>query len=296
MLVNGCDCTIVIKTTFHELDVPYSEETLREAISLLQEEAAIEGDGTCKAIQKRNGVIGCVVTPLTIWTAPLLLYLAFGSAGKPVFISGTWSVYSNRHELLPMEDSGTFDLVQDRGGERKLFESCRVNGFELRFNLEEAIRLRLDILGEFPSVIYPYKERTLYQSLNVNDTAKGRERFSGDYVKYLINGKEYKNIYGLTISTKKEGGTKTELWIKRVLSNGSDLPEIIEEIIITGQLLKDKYENRQYGTFRITVKRLVLVSDETSINTADMVIGPLRYYASGIVFAETFSSFEEHYI
>ena len=89
MKVQGCDCSIVIKTAYREMDVPYSEETLREAVSLLQEEASIEGDGICRAIRKRGGVTGCVVTPLTIGTAPLLFYLAMGSAGLPVFVSET---------------------------------------------------------------------------------------------------------------------------------------------------------------------------------------------------------------
>jgi hypothetical protein len=61
MKVQGCDCSIVIKTTHRETDIPYSEETIREAVSILQEEAAIEGDGTCRAIRKPCGVTGCVV-------------------------------------------------------------------------------------------------------------------------------------------------------------------------------------------------------------------------------------------
>ena len=60
MMISGCDCSIVIKTTHREMDVPYSEETLREAVSLLVEEAAIEGSGACKAIRKNCGVTGCV--------------------------------------------------------------------------------------------------------------------------------------------------------------------------------------------------------------------------------------------
>jgi len=59
MNIHGCDCSIVIKTTSCEMNVPYSEETLREAYSLLQEEASIEGDGINKAIRKRGGVTGC---------------------------------------------------------------------------------------------------------------------------------------------------------------------------------------------------------------------------------------------
>jgi hypothetical protein len=63
----------VIKTQYQEVGVPYAEETIREAVSLLREEAAIEGDGCCRSIRKSGGVTGCVVTPLTIGTVPLLL-------------------------------------------------------------------------------------------------------------------------------------------------------------------------------------------------------------------------------
>lgn len=289
MKVQGCDCSIVIKTEHREFDVPYSEETIREAVSILQEEAAIEGDGVCKAIRKSKGVTGCVVTPLTIGTAEHLLYLALGSAGHLVFVSGTRNLYQYRISLLPMEDTECFDLIQDRQGERWHFEDCRVQGFELRFMRDEAVKLKIDVCGERPPVVYPYADTFPKES---------GERFSGDNVKYRINGKEYKNIYGITIVTKKEGGTKTELWIKRSLeksgyaSHSSDIPEIIEEMTIEAELLRDKYEYRFFGSFRITIERMVSVSDETSINTSGAVIGPLRYYVAGNVSADVFTSTE----
>ena len=115
MLVNGRDCLIVIKTAYREVGIPYAEETIREAVSLLTEEAAIEGDGSCKAIRKSGqqvglGVTGCVVTPLTIGTAPLLLYLAMGSMGLPLYVSETRNLYRYKLDLLPAEDSTRFDL------------------------------------------------------------------------------------------------------------------------------------------------------------------------------------------
>ena len=116
------------------------------------------------------------------------------------------------------------------------------------------------------------------------------ERFNGDNVRYQINGQEYKNVYGITLTAKKEGCTKTELWIKRVLNKGADLPEIIEEMTITSQLLRDTYETRRYGMFRITTTRLVLTSDETAINTDGAVLGPLRYYVAGTVNTEVFTT------
>ena len=94
----------------------------------------------------------------------------------------------------------------------------------------------------------------------------------------------------MTLASKKEGGTRTELWIKRVLDDSSVIPQIIEEIVITAQLLRDKYECRYYGTFRITVKNPVLISDETNVNAADAVVGPLRYYVAGRVFTEVFTN------
>jgi hypothetical protein len=145
----------------------------------------------------------------------------------------------------------------------------------------EAVKLKLDVFGENAPKAYPY--------IDTFERESG-ERFNSDHVAYKINGNEYKNIYGITLVSKKQGGTRTEIWIKRTLENCIDLPAAIEEMAITAQLLRDTYENRYYGLFRITIKRLVLVSDETDVNTADTVIGPLRYYVSGTVSTEVFSS------
>jgi hypothetical protein len=92
------------------------------------------------------------------------------------------------------------------------------------------------------------------------------------------------------MASRKKGGTKTELWIKRALEGGSDISPLIEELTITGQLLRDRYEYRYFGMFRITVTRLVLVSDETRVDCADGVIGPLRYYVAGDVKAEVYTA------
>jgi hypothetical protein len=198
---------------------------------------------------------------------------------------------------LPTEDTEIFDLIQNRnktmsneqlaGGkiaesnERRLYEGCRVKGFELRIMRGESVKLKLDITSERSPLVYPYTD---------NFERTSGERFYGDNVTYHINGKEYKNIYGMTLMSKKVGGTKTELWIKRALQKGNDIPELIEDITITAQLLRDKYEQRHFGTFRITLKRLVLVSDETETNAADTVIGPIRYYVAGTVSTEVFTS------
>lgn len=292
MKVQGSDCSIVIKTVHREFYVPYSEETIREAVSVLQEEASIEGDGTCRAIVKKCGVTGCVVTPLTIGTVEHLLFIAFGFAGNLVFVSGTRNLYKYGINLIPLEDTECFDLIQDRtnnneqgaiSNERRLFENCRVISFELRFEREKAVKLKLDITGESPAASYHYAELP---------ARKSEERFFGDNVSYSINGSEYKNIYGLTVQCKKDGGTKTEVWIRRSLENDGDIPDVINELTVEAKLLKDNYEYRYFGSFRISFEKLVLVSDETNVDCADSVIGPLRFYVSGGVRADVFSSSE----
>jgi hypothetical protein len=172
-------------------------------------------------------------------------------------------------------------LVQERGGSRLLYEGCAVTGLELRINRGEAVHLKLDIKGEHSPVIYPYTDPLPRES---------GERFMGDNVTYRINGNDYRTIYGLTLSVKKEGGTQTEVRIKRILEPGGDLPGIIEELTITARLIRERYEYRHYGMFRITLTRLVLLSDETEINSADAVIGPLRYYCAGSFTADAFTN------
>jgi hypothetical protein len=65
-------------------------------------------------------------------------------------------------------------------------------------------------------------------------------------------------------------------------------------MIRTAHLVRDKYGNRYFDTFSISLKRRALVSDETEINAADTVIGPLRYYVAGGITAEVFSTNSIH--
>ena len=294
MFVQGRDCTIAFKTAYREIDIPYSEETVRENVCLLEEYPSIEGDGRHKAVRKSGGVAGCVVSPLTIGTAPLLLRLAFGEIGLSAFVSGSQNLYKHGLDLLPSEDTEPFGIVQGRGGKqvtgngervtvnygRKLYEDCRVVSFELRILRDEAIKLKLDIRSERPPAVYPYNDKF--------DSEMG-ERFRGENVEYRINGKVYKNIYGITFSVKKENGTKTEIWLRRVLESGADLPETIDELTVTARLVRDSYEGRNRGRFRITFGRLLLQSDETSVECADSVIAPLRYFVNGNVTGEVYA-------
>jgi hypothetical protein len=72
-----------------------------------------------------------------------------------------------------------------------------------------------------------------------------------------------------------------------------ELPTLIENLEITAQLYRDTYEYRSYGMFRLRLSRLVLMADETDINSGDTVVGPLRFYCAGLFTADVFTSDEE---
>jgi hypothetical protein len=287
MNVQGSDCTLVVLKSHTEMSIPYSEETIREAVTLLEEYPSIEGHGKCKAIRTSSGAVGCIVTSLTISTAPLLLYLAFGETRYSMCISEIGNLYRHCIDLVPMTDTDPFGLLQDRGNEKKYYTACRVKSFELRILRDEAIKLKLDIESEKAPVSYPIQEQFKNE--------RG-ERFRGENVKYQINDREYKNVYGVTLAVKKENGVKTELWIRRVLENENDIPETIDKLCITASLLRDRYDEGHFGKLRITLKSLVLAHDETSVECDDSVIGPLRYFVNGEVIAETFTTGEGSFV
>jgi hypothetical protein len=292
--VAGKDCRLTILTADREYPLPYAEETLREAVYVLEEEASIEGGGNRKAIRKSAGATGCVITPLTIETAPLLWALALGEAEPPLFVSETRNLYKHTLRLTPLENSPAFSLVRERGAERIRFEHCRVSGFELRINRETAgampgtLFLRLDISGNTPPEPY---------LLETDSDLNPAERFKEPGVWYALNGVENKTIYGLTVTTAKQGGTRTEVWIKRLISDSGEFPASIENLTVTARLFRDHAdlrsdEWRTPGTFRLTLSNLLLITDETSVNTSGPVIGPLRYYCAGSMTAEVFTEHE----
>ena len=77
---------------------------------------------------------------------------------------------------------------------------------------------------------------------------------------------------------EKREGKISALHIKRALFAGNNIPEIIEDFRLTART-----NGGEFAQFAVQVKRLVLVSDETEVDSADYVLGTLRYYIAGAV-------------
>ena len=60
MNVQGRDCSLTVMTTHTEMSIPYTEETIRENVTLLEEYPSIEGKGNVKAIRTPAGPLGAL--------------------------------------------------------------------------------------------------------------------------------------------------------------------------------------------------------------------------------------------
>jgi hypothetical protein len=198
----------------------------------------------------------------------------FGDIKTSFFVSETRNLYQSNIDLCSTEKSQRFNLIEQLGNTQKEYPDCVCSAFELRIHRNEAIKAHLDVDGDAPTIG------------NGEQGNKNVERFKEDGVIFFFHGKFYRNIYGATLSVKKED-CKAELTLNRVLEE-EDLPRHINLLTISARLFRDKYEERHFGTFSITLFDLDLISDETSVNTCDAVIGPLRYVVSGSVNATVF--------
>jgi hypothetical protein len=75
----------------------------------------------------------------------------------------------------------------------------------------------------------------------------------------------------------KDGGPKGRLWIHRILG----------KVKLANEIRNFTIHIREH---KIVFERLLLTADETTINSADAVIGPLRYLSAGAVTASVISN------
>lgn len=276
----GRDVSLTLEIGGRLCAIPYTGKSIREKIAAFSLEAPLEGDGICSAITERRGTTGGFTTLLTLESVPPLFAALFGRTAGRSYLSGTRDLYRTEHALCAFESAAEFSVIERYGRKERRYPVCKCAGFEFRFHRGEALRVHLDIDGDIPAqeVIHAESAKSvLYES----------EYFSEAGVTYEIDGVEYKNIYGLTITGHKSGGCKTFARLHRALGD-DEIPAKINTLTVTARLFRDCCEAGRRGLFRLRLSNLLLSADETVVNTADTVIGPLFYIASGDVAAESF--------
>jgi hypothetical protein len=212
-----------------------------------------------------------------------------GEVANKIFVSETHDLYQHNLQMCAVQKK--FDLVEEWAAKaisshRKIFSDCYCSGFELRIRRNEALKVHVDISSETKSEIQTiYLPAEQYRKRIIQ-----HERFTENNVTYFLNGDSIANfIYGLKITCDKKNGVKTFVNINRILNNVETFPANIESLVIQANLINDKYEDRHKGKFVLTLCNLFLVSDQTAIETAEPVIGIVRYFVSGEIRAEVYT-------
>jgi hypothetical protein len=193
--------------------------------------------------------------------------------------------------MKSLKKSPGFDLIQERGNGRKVYEGWSVWDFELRCIRSRyaegyaPIRLKLELRGgkvtegvSLPA--FSDKEKSPGDAPDILYSVNG--------LRYEIDGTETGGIYGFSIKTRRDGTPKVFVRLHRILGQ-NELPPVIEKLIITARVRK----GGEFGLFKIHLEKLLLAADETTVNSADKVIGPLRYYAAGSITADVFSRYAD---
>jgi hypothetical protein len=290
-MIHGNDVSFRLVASNCDIDVPFCGKTLRDKYDVLTGEAAIEGNGLRRSLTEKIGATGGFTTPLTLKTVPPILGAMFGDVKTSFFVSETRNLYQTDIKLCAADVSNRFTLVEEWGDTKKTYSDCVCSGFELRIHRGEAIKAHLDI----DSSEIRNEELEMRNEKGAGSREQGEnalrfgsgERFKADWTSYFLDGNFYNNIYGATLSVNKRGGCKTVLTLQRVLER-IDLPSHLDFLLLSVRLVRERYEERRYGTFSVGLFNLDLISDGTEVNTADAVIGSLRYAVSGDVSADVY--------
>ncbi|MDR2865243.1 MAG: hypothetical protein LBV68_06525, partial [Spirochaetaceae bacterium] len=187
------------------------------------------------------------------------------------FVSETHNLYKHFINLEPIPVQ--FNLVEKYCSHQNTFLSCIVKSFELRIHRNETIKLHLDIDGDTKAQTIPIIKEVVKRERS--------EYFSEIGATYKVDGINCNAIYSLIFSCDKTNGAKTKISIHRALQDEFLFPVVMETFTITSRLYRDEYETNRHGLFSITFTNLKLIADYTEVNTADTVIGPLRYVVCG---------------
>ena len=284
MNVQGRDCAFTLILGSRLMSLPYSTETLREAPRLITREALLDGTRG-DAIPGSVETAGCVVTSLSISTAPYLLALALGAEEDPEWVSETRSLYRHRLTQRYGRDGARCAVIQDRVFRVRYFLGLRRAGYQLRGAAGDRLYLRLDLQSEAGS-----EDADYYLAAR----PPAEEAFRFDQGTLIVNGQAVPGFYAFSLTVNAEGsGAGAELRLHSTLNAQAaallDKPRI-DQVDLRFTLVNSFYEDRRPGYFRISARDLLLQADESAVDAADEVIGSRRYIVNGDLADEVYTA------
>ena len=230
-------------------------------------------------------VTGCIVTRMTITTAPILLLLVTGEIEIEGHRPQTRGIYY--HELITKESLYYFGIETKSETNIKEYLDLNVTSFELRGERGSAVYMKINVRG---------KTETKFENIEVLEEIKSERYFFLSGNEISINGQVIEDTAGFILEGKLLHETvKTHTFsIRRKETNHSDFSNMREEISAELTFTNpEKYEAGYKASFTVTLERLIYEGEESYPDAHGVWGRNFRYRAYGKLKVCVYTNTEE---
>jgi hypothetical protein len=270
--------------------IPATRNTLRY-VPLLLDKKPTAGKNIIKNPQiLERKVTGCIVTRMTITTAPVLLLLATGEIEVEGHRPQTRGIYY--HELITLDTSLYYFGIETKNETHiREYLNLIIESFELRGERGSAIYMKIDVSGRTETT----REKNS-ENIEVLEEIKSERYFFVRGNEISVNGEVIEDTAGFKLEGKLLHETvKTHTFsIRRKETDKVDFSfmrsEITAELTFTNP---EEYETGYKASFKISLERLVYEGEESYPDASGVWGRNFRYRVYGSLKVRVYTNTEE---
>ena len=276
----------VIRENRENQIIPATRNTLRY-VPLLLDKKPTAGKNIIENPQiTGKKVTGCIVTRMTVTTAPILLLLVTGEIELEGHRPQTRGIYY--HELITLEKSLYYFGIETRGKNLiREYLDLIVESFELRGERGSAVYMKINVRGRTEHIV---------ENIEVLEEIKSERYFFLNGNEISLNGQVIEDTAGFILEGKLLHETvKIHTFsIRRKETDHSDFSlmrdEISAELTFTNP---EEYEAGYKAEFTVTLERLVYEGEESYPDSSGVWGRNFRYRVYGSLKVRVYTKTEE---
>jgi len=277
---------LVIRDNRENQTIPATRNTMRYVPLLLDKKPTAGKNITEHPQITGKKVTGCIVTRMTITTAPILLLLVTGEIEIEGHRPQTRGIYY--HELITLDTSLYYFGIETKGKTHiKEYLELIVESFELRGERGSAVYMKINVRG---------KTQTITENIEVMEEIKSERYFFVSGNEISLNGEIIEDTAGFILEGKllHETVKNHTFSIRRKETDHSDFSlmreEISAELTFTNP---EEYEAGYKASFTVTLERLIYEGEESYPDASGVWGRNFRYRVYGKIKVRVYTNTEE---
>lgn len=276
----------VIRENRENQIIPATRNTLRYVPLLLDKKPTAGKNIILNPQITGRRVTGCIVTRMTITTAPILLFLVIGEIELEGHRPQTRGIYY--HELITLDTSLYYFGIETKNETHiKEYLELIVESFELRGERGSAVYMKINVRG---------RTETKLENIEVIEEIKSERYFFVRGNEISLNGQVIEDTAGFILEgTLLHETVKTHTFsIRRKETDHSDFSFMRDEISAELKFTNpEEYEAGYKAEFTVTLERLVYEGEESYPDTSGVWGRNFRYRVYGKLKVRVFTNTEE---